>query len=70
MLYHAAQGLANVRTLLQTGNAIFAGRTLYAVYPDGQGRSKLTTALIERTLQTRCTARNWNTVLKIAEAVR
>jgi uncharacterized protein (DUF1697 family) len=47
-----------------------AGRALYAVYPDGQGRSKLTTALIERALETRCTARNWNTVLRIAEAVR
>ncbi|MGE0611059.1 MAG: DUF1697 domain-containing protein [Hyphomicrobiales bacterium] len=44
-----------------------AGRTLYALYPDGQGRSKLTLALIERRLGTRATARNWNTVLKIAK---
>ena len=42
------------------------GREAYAVYPDGQGQSKLTTALISRTLGTRCTARNWNTVLKLA----
>lgn len=42
------------------------GRTLYALYPDGQGRSKLTLTLIERKLGTRATARNWNTVLKIA----
>ena len=42
-----------------------AGRDLYAVYPDGQGRSTLTTALIERSLATRVTARNWNTVLKL-----
>lgn len=41
-------------------------RELYAVYPDGIGRSRLTTALIERTLATRGTARNWNTVLKLA----
>lgn len=41
------------------------GRQLYAVYPNGTGRSKLTTALIERTLRTRCTGRNWNTVLKL-----
>jgi len=41
------------------------GRTAYAVYPDGIGESKLTAALIERKLGTRCTGRNWNTVLKI-----
>jgi uncharacterized protein (DUF1697 family) len=46
------------------------GRDLYIVYPDGIGRSKLTTALIEKTLGTRCTARNWNTVLKLAEQVK
>ena len=42
------------------------GREAYAYYPDGQGQSKFTTALIDRTLGTRCTARNWNTVLKLA----
>ncbi len=41
------------------------GREAYIVYPDGQGRSKLTNALIERLLGTRATARNWNTVLKL-----
>ena len=40
-------------------------RHAYFVYPDGMGRSKLTTALIERKLGTRGTARNWNTVLKL-----
>jgi uncharacterized protein (DUF1697 family) len=44
------------------------GRTLYAVYPDGIGRSRLTIALIERHLNTRGTARNWNTVLKLSAA--
>src|SRR5215470_15077464 len=43
-----------------------AGRNAYIVYPDGIGRSKLTNALIEKTLETRGTARNWNTVLKLA----
>jgi uncharacterized protein (DUF1697 family) len=43
-----------------------SGDEAYIVYPDGVGRSKLTTALIERHLQTRVTARNWNTALKIA----
>jgi uncharacterized protein (DUF1697 family) len=41
------------------------GRTAYIVYPDGVGRSKLTSALIEKKLGTRGTARNWNTVLKL-----
>ncbi len=41
------------------------GRELFAVYPDGVGRSKLTVALIEKKLGTRATGRNWNTVLKL-----
>ncbi len=45
------------------------GREIYITYPDGMGRSKLTTALIERMLGTRCTARNWNTVLKLGALV-
>jgi uncharacterized protein (DUF1697 family) len=42
------------------------GRCAYIVYPDGIGRSRLTTALIEKMLESRGTGRNWNTVLKIA----
>jgi len=42
------------------------GREAYAFYPDGAGESKLNSALIDRTLGTRCTSRNWNTVLKLA----
>jgi len=42
------------------------GRALYAVYPDGAGRSRLTIAMIERHLDTRTTGRNWNTVGKLA----
>lgn len=45
------------------------GRCAYIVYPDGIGRSKLTTAIIEKKLGTRGTARNWNTVLKLAALV-
>jgi uncharacterized protein (DUF1697 family) len=41
------------------------GRQVYAYYPDGQGRSRLTNAVIERKIG-RCTGRNWNTVLKLA----
>ncbi len=42
------------------------GKQLYVVYPAGIGRSRLTNKLIEDKLDTRCTGRNWNTVLKIA----
>jgi uncharacterized protein (DUF1697 family) len=45
------------------------GRCAYIVYPDGIGRSKLTNAIIEKKLGTRGTARNWNTVLKLAALV-
>ncbi len=41
------------------------GRELYIVYPAGIGTSKLTNAVIERTLGLSGTARNWNTVLKL-----
>jgi uncharacterized protein (DUF1697 family) len=44
-----------------------AGTHGYLVYPDGIARSKLTGTLLERTLATRGTARNWNTVLKLRE---
>lgn len=42
------------------------GKQLYIVYPDGIGTSKFTGSLIEKQLATRGTARNWNTVLKLA----
>lgn len=42
------------------------GKHLYVAYPTGIGTSKLTGTLIERKLGVRGTARNWNTVLKIA----
>jgi uncharacterized protein (DUF1697 family) len=41
------------------------GKQAYIVYPEGIGRSKLTTALIEGKLGPRATGRNWNTVLKV-----
>jgi uncharacterized protein (DUF1697 family) len=42
------------------------GCQAYIVYPDGVGRSKLTAAVIERHLKSSGTARNWNTVIKLA----
>jgi uncharacterized protein (DUF1697 family) len=55
-LQRAIQGRERVRG---------SGRHGYIVYPDGIGRSKLTPAVIERTLSTQCTSRNWNTVRKL-----
>jgi uncharacterized protein (DUF1697 family) len=43
------------------------GRNIYISFPDGMGESKLTTAIIQKHLGTRATARNWNTVNKLAE---
>src|SRR5688572_8701744 len=61
---------ANVAALQDaiTGREIASvqGRCAYIVYPDGIGRSRLTSAVIEKTLATRGTGRNWNTVLKLA----
>jgi len=50
-----------------TGREIVRGEAEhgYVVYPDGQGRSKLTPDRIERALGTPGTIRNWNTVMKI-----
>ena len=42
------------------------GRLVYLHLPNGAGRTKLTTAYFERALDTRATARNWNTVTALA----
>ena len=47
-----------------------AGMHAYIAYPNGIGRSRLTNTLIERTLGTRGTGRNWNTVLKLGALLR
>ncbi len=43
------------------------GTQLYISFPNGIGRSKLNNTMIERELRVRGTARNWNTVIKLAE---
>jgi uncharacterized protein (DUF1697 family) len=43
------------------------GRELFIYFPDGQGRSKLTWAKIEKTLKMPGTGRNWNSVTKLLE---
>jgi uncharacterized protein (DUF1697 family) len=44
------------------------GPEIYLYYPDGVGRSKLSTAFIENKLKSAGTARNWNTLRKLVEA--
>ncbi|MBV9637721.1 MAG: DUF1697 domain-containing protein [Methylobacteriaceae bacterium] len=46
------------------------GQEAYVYYPAGIGRSRLTNTLIERKLGARGTARNWNTVLRLAALAR
>jgi len=43
------------------------GREVFVYYPNGMGRSKLSPALIEKTLKMPGTGRNWNTVTKLLE---
>jgi len=73
MCLKGAPSAANVRELqaaIQGRETLRAdGQQLYIVYPDGIGRSKLTGTLIEKKLALRGTARNWNTVLKLAELI-
>jgi uncharacterized protein (DUF1697 family) len=46
------------------------GPEIYLYYPNGVGRSKLTSAVIEDRLETSGTARNWNTLVKLVETGR
>ena len=46
---------------------IIEGRELFVHYPNGQGRSKLTNAVVAREVGVPGTARNWNTVNKLVE---
>ncbi len=62
----SAEAVRNLRAAIAGRETIeLVGNELYAVYPDGIGRSKFTLSLIEKKLATRGTGRNWNTVLKL-----
>ena len=69
MCFKEAPGAKDVKALQAaiTGREVVraVGRQAYIIYPDGAGKSRLTTALIDRILGLRGTARNWNTVLKL-----
>ncbi|WP_454041105.1 DUF1697 domain-containing protein [Cellulosimicrobium sp. Marseille-Q8652] len=43
---------------------------LYARFPDGVGRSRLTTTVLSRAAGTPVTGRNWNTVTRLLELTR
>ena len=64
----SASGTKTLQAAIKGREVVRAdGRHAYIYYPDGVGRSKLTSTLIEKHLGTRGTARNWNTVLKLLE---
>jgi uncharacterized protein (DUF1697 family) len=46
--------------------AVFAGRVVYLLLPNGYGRTRLNNAYFERVLGTPATTRNWRTVLALA----
>ncbi|AFM13074.1 DUF1697 domain-containing protein [Turneriella parva] len=46
------------------------GCELYLIYPNGSGKSKLNLNVIERQLNVTGTARNWNTMLALAEMLQ
>jgi uncharacterized protein (DUF1697 family) len=61
-----AKKLRALRAAVAGPEAIRGGdRHLYIVYSAGFGISKLTGPVIDKHLETRCTGRNWNTVLKL-----
>jgi uncharacterized protein (DUF1697 family) len=71
MFLKSAPGTEAVASLLAAvepmpERAAVIGREAYLHYPDGAGVTKLTNVLIERRLGVRGTARNWNTVGKLA----
>jgi uncharacterized protein (DUF1697 family) len=64
------EGVAAARAAIVGREEIAAvGADVYLWYPDSIGTSKFTGALIERRLGALGTARNWNTILKIAAAL-
>jgi len=59
--FAALQAAIKGREIVRAG-----GRHAYMFYPDGMGSSKLSPAVLARHLGMPGTARNWNTVLKLA----
>jgi uncharacterized protein (DUF1697 family) len=65
-----AGALQTLERAIKTGERVgLVGAHLYVVYPNGVGVSKLTNKVIEKALGTPATGRNWNTVLRIQQAM-
>jgi uncharacterized protein (DUF1697 family) len=65
-----AAGVAALQAAIVGRETVRAvGSALYMIYPDGIGRSKLKTSLIEKKIGVVGTGRNWNTVLKVLAAL-
>lgn len=65
------RAVAALRSAIEGPELVREGaRHLYLFYPKGIGRSKLTSALMDAKLGVRGTARNWNTVTKLAALER
>lgn len=69
----APKALAALRSAVaRTGGRETVGASdgqVYLFFPDGIGRSRVTSAVVERALGCPVTGRNWNTVLKLAQAL-
>jgi uncharacterized protein (DUF1697 family) len=65
----AAEGAVEALAARATEGEVIArcGDALVLHYPQGIGRSKLSPALVDRLVGSPTTARNWNTVLALAE---
>lgn len=66
----SAAALASLQQSIRGRERLAAkGKQAYVVYPDGMGRSRLTAVALEKALGGPATARNWNTVRKLQDAV-
>ena len=66
----AAGAAAAIQERARNGERVEdSGGTLWIHYPGGAGTSKLTPALLDRLAGSPVTARNWRTVVKLAEMV-
>jgi uncharacterized protein (DUF1697 family) len=67
----AKAGATEVLRTLVTGpeQAVLTDDALYMTFPEGIGTSRLNMGAVGRAVGARFTARNWNTVLKLAAAI-
>ncbi len=64
----SAEAVARLRALAtDTERVAVEGRELYSFHPDGIARSKLAAQLTAKALGIQATARNWTTVVRLAE---